>query len=279
MFTVGEFSRVAQVSKRLLRYYDEIGLFKPIHIDTATGYRYYSAEQMPQLNRILALKELGLTLDQIRRMLEDEISTDEMQGMLLLKKSEIEQQLRAELQRIRKIESRLQFLRDGEDNKPLNVILKRGKAQHVLSTRRVVADFEEAVELFWQIRSALPDNSSYGLNFCICYTEPGVDESMDMELGCVVDVNSHDAVMLHSGLQLEFRTIPAVDLMATSVVTGALETIHRGYADIALWVERNGYRMTDVARELTLQPASTLDGHDLITEIQVPVEPIAEDVR
>jgi DNA-binding transcriptional MerR regulator len=62
MFTVGEFSRLAQVSKRMLRYYDEIGLLKPIHTDKVTGYRYYSAEQLPDLNRVLALKDLGLTL-------------------------------------------------------------------------------------------------------------------------------------------------------------------------------------------------------------------------
>ena len=58
MFTVGEFSQLAQVSKRLLRYYDEIGLLKPSHTDRSTGYRYYSAAQMTDLNRILALKEI-----------------------------------------------------------------------------------------------------------------------------------------------------------------------------------------------------------------------------
>src|SRR5688572_1055977 len=97
MFTVGEFSRLAQVSKRLLRYYDEIGLLKPIHIDEMTGYRYYSADQMSQLNRILALKDLGLSLEQIQRILRDNVSTEEIQGMLLLKKAEIEQQLQAEM--------------------------------------------------------------------------------------------------------------------------------------------------------------------------------------
>src|SRR5215207_6649364 len=86
MFRIGEFSKIAQVSGRLLRYYEEIGLFSPIYTDRATGFRYYSAEQMPDLNRILALKDLGLSLDQIRRMLRDQVSTDEMQGMLMLKK-------------------------------------------------------------------------------------------------------------------------------------------------------------------------------------------------
>jgi len=105
MFRIGEFSKIAQVSGRLLRYYDEIGLFSPIHIDKFTGFRYYSAEQMSDLNRILALKDLGLTLDQIQRVLRDNISPDEMQGMLLLKKAEIEQLLQDQLKRIRGIES------------------------------------------------------------------------------------------------------------------------------------------------------------------------------
>ena len=105
MFTVGEFSRLAGVSKRLLRYYDEIGLLKPVHTHKFTGYRYYSAEQMPRLNRILALKDLGLSLDQVQRLLNDRISTDEMQGMLLMKKAEAEQQIQAELQRVRNIEA------------------------------------------------------------------------------------------------------------------------------------------------------------------------------
>jgi DNA-binding transcriptional MerR regulator len=95
----------------MLRYDDEIGLLKPSATDPSTGYRYYSAEQMSPLNRILVLKELGLSLDQIQGMMHDKVATSEMQGMLLLKKAEIEQQLRAELQRIRKIEARLQSLR------------------------------------------------------------------------------------------------------------------------------------------------------------------------
>jgi len=276
MFTVGEFSKLAQVSKRLLRYYDEIGLFKPIHTDTTSGYRFYSAEQMPELNRILALKELGLSLDQIRRMMADEISTDEMQGMLLLKKSEIEQQLRAEMERIRKIESRLQFIRDDEEGKPLNVILKSSPAQPVLSTRRIIADFADAVEAFEQIRAALPlGSTTYGMNFCICHSEHGADENLDMEMGCLVDAKSHESITLRDDSQLEYRVLPAAEMMATTIVTGALETIYRGYADIALWVERNGYRINGIAREITLQPAMSIDGSGLITEIQVPVEPIS----
>ena len=81
MFQIGEFSRIARVSGRLMRYYDQIGLLRPDHVDQTTGYRYYSAAQLPRLNRILALKDLGLTLDQVSRMMDDNISTDEIKGI------------------------------------------------------------------------------------------------------------------------------------------------------------------------------------------------------
>ncbi|QDZ00755.1 MerR family transcriptional regulator [Nitratireductor mangrovi] len=67
MFRIGEFAQIAQVSGRQLRYYDQLGLLHPEHVDRATGYRYYSVRQLPRLNAILALKELGLTLEQIGR--------------------------------------------------------------------------------------------------------------------------------------------------------------------------------------------------------------------
>src|SRR5688572_24510854 len=160
MFTVGEFSQLAQVSKRMLRYYDEIGLLKPIHIDKFSGYRYYSVEQLPDLNRILALKDLGLSLDQIQQVLRNKISTDEIQGMLLLKKAEIEQQLQGELQRIRNIESRLQFIRNAETGQTLDVVIKQMPAQPVLSMRIVLPSFEEGMGILGQIMTALPQKSA-----------------------------------------------------------------------------------------------------------------------
>ncbi|MBC7811584.1 MAG: MerR family DNA-binding transcriptional regulator, partial [Burkholderiales bacterium] len=61
MFKIGDFSKISQVSARMLRHYDDIDLFKPAHIDPFTGYRYYTVDQLPRLNRLLALKDLGLS--------------------------------------------------------------------------------------------------------------------------------------------------------------------------------------------------------------------------
>ncbi len=271
MFTVGEFSRLAQVSKRLLRYYDEIGLLKPSQTDHLTGYRFYSAEQLSALNRILALKDLGLSLDQIQRILHDSISTDEIQGMLLLKKAEIERQLQDELKRIRNIESRLQSIRDAEANKPLNVVVKHMPAQPVMSARTVIESFESGMLLFREIRRRLPEKATYGFCFCICHGDGLTERDMDMEMGCFVAAGSHLPVPLNSGLQLQFGQLPSVPTMATTVVQGSLETIHRGYHDIGLWAERNDYRLAGEPREITLQLGQAFDGSDLITEIQFPL--------
>ncbi|MBA2677299.1 MAG: MerR family transcriptional regulator [Ktedonobacteraceae bacterium] len=274
MFTIGEFSRIAQVSKRLLRYYDEIGLLKPVHTDRFTSYRYYSAEQMSLLNRILVLKDLGLSLDQIQRLLRANVSTEEIQGMLLLKKAEIEQQVQGELRRLRTIESRLQTIRNVEENRPLNVVIKNAPAQPVLSVRTVVESFETGLVLFAQITAALPEKTISGFRFCICHNDDLVERDMDLEMGHLLEATSHTPVPLHGSLHLSFRELPAVATMATFVVKGPLENIHTGYTEIGTWTEIHSYQFAGLPREITLQTPQSPDGSDLITEIQFPVEPI-----
>jgi DNA-binding transcriptional MerR regulator len=82
MLRIGDFARLSQVSVVTLRHYDELGLFKPAEVDPLTGYRYYSAAQLPRLNRILALKDLGFTLDQIERVLADGLTPEQLRAML-----------------------------------------------------------------------------------------------------------------------------------------------------------------------------------------------------
>src|SRR4051794_2573140 len=105
MFRIGDFSRIARVSARLLRYYDEIGLLKPSIVDAASGYRFYSAEQLSRLNRILVLKQLGLTLEQVAKVMEDSISAQQLRGMLLIRRAELEQALEEEAERLRQVET------------------------------------------------------------------------------------------------------------------------------------------------------------------------------
>jgi DNA-binding transcriptional MerR regulator len=137
MFSIGEFSKIAQVPGSLLRYYDQIGLFVPAHVDPFTDYRYYSARQLKRLNRILALRDLGLSLEQIARLLDDNISSDEIRGMFTLRKAQVEQHLNEEMARLRTIESRLTYM-DGDDEIPgFDVVVKSVPAQSFLSVRDI----------------------------------------------------------------------------------------------------------------------------------------------
>ena len=107
MFKIGDFSRLAQVSVKTLRYYDRLGLLTPAWIDRYSGYRYYTAGQLPRLNRILALKDLGFSLDQVKRLLQDDLPVAELRGMMRMKQLELEGQLREEQARLERVENRL----------------------------------------------------------------------------------------------------------------------------------------------------------------------------
>jgi F-type H+-transporting ATPase subunit beta len=104
MFRIGLFAQLCQVSIHTLRHYDEIGLFKPGYVDRFTGYRYYTADQAARLNRILALKEMGMSLDEITLLLDENLSASQLRAMLLAKETELQNRIednQAQLARVR----------------------------------------------------------------------------------------------------------------------------------------------------------------------------------
>src|SRR5919109_601351 len=111
MFKIGEFSRLSRVSVRMLRHYDQLGLLTPAQTDRFTGYRYYSAEQLPRLNRILALRELGFSLEQIT-------------GMLELKRAEVEEQMQLEQQKLARLEGRIRQMSEAPKQGAYDVIVR-----------------------------------------------------------------------------------------------------------------------------------------------------------
>jgi DNA-binding transcriptional MerR regulator len=131
MFTIGEFARLGGVSVRTLRHYDDIGLLRPATVDPDTGYRGYSAEQLGRLNRIMSLKELGLSLIQARRLL-DGITLDELRGMLILRRAQLEHELEEHKNQLAGVESRLGYIAR-EDAMPADdIVAKRIPATGVV---------------------------------------------------------------------------------------------------------------------------------------------------
>lgn len=103
MFKIGEFSKLTQVTIRMLRHYDETGLLKPAQTDPVTGYRLYSTEQIAVLNKIIYLRDSGFQVAEIAAALNAE--DDTAAASLLDKKyREIQKLIETEKKKLKKIE-------------------------------------------------------------------------------------------------------------------------------------------------------------------------------
>ena len=272
MFRIGEFSQIARVSGRLLRYYDSIGLLRPQRIDPETGYRYYSAAQLERLNRILALKDLGLSLDQVARMLDDKISTAEIRGMLALKKAELERSLAEEAARLRHIESRLTQIEQQGTLGDYDVVLKSGLATPVLSTRAVYPTWDEVIAALREIAQAVRTQvaTTTRENIVVIAHCDFDDEDLDLEIGVTLNRAVNKPVRLPSGAQLALTELPASAMLATLVRTGPLYQSHLAFGKLGVWMEANDYAIAGPCREIFLDMPFQLPG-DPAVEIQFPV--------
>src|SRR5690349_1126319 len=140
MLKIGDFSKICRVPVSALRYYADHGLLTPVHIDAFTGYRYYSLDQLPRLNRILALKDLGLQLASIRRLLDERVTAAEIQGMLRLREADLEQEIVESQQRLERVRERLhQMEHESQPDMP-EVVIQTIDAQTVLAVRAIIPD-------------------------------------------------------------------------------------------------------------------------------------------
>ena len=272
MFKIGEFSRLSLVSVKALRYYDELGLLKPMRVDEFTGYRYYSASQLARLNRILAMKDMGLSLEQIALLLDKEPTPDEIRGMLRLKQVELHQQLAEGQARLARIEAWLQAFEQETTMPTYDVILKKVAPVKVAQVRGIAPSMEQLGPtldgLFNQVIAYV---SQQGANFA----GPAITVYYSME------ENDHDigvgACMPFEGSlpgneQVEVVTLPAVETMASTIHHGPFSTLNQAYNDMLKWIEANGYRISGPNRELNLEYERGGDQSKYVTEIQFPVE-------
>jgi DNA-binding transcriptional MerR regulator len=99
---------LGRVSVRMLRHYDATDLLKPAQVDHLSGYRFYAVEQLPRLNRILALKDLGPSLEQVGRLLDGEDpQASELPAMLAMRRADLYEELREGQERLARVEARL----------------------------------------------------------------------------------------------------------------------------------------------------------------------------
>lgn len=279
MLRIGDFSRIAQVSGRLLRYYDEIGLLSPEFIDPQTGYRYYSAQQLPQLNRILVLKELGLSLEQVAHLLARETSTNEMRGMLILRKSQIEQVVQEEKERLSAVEARLEQIDAYGHVLEPDVVLKPIPAQQFLALREVLSGIGARRRLVHRISAVVAnvvEPQSLGHIAIVSHSPIYDPEALDVEIGYLLTGKAPESVRLSEERVLTIRELPAVETMATFAYEGRINDLHRGHGTLGAWVEQKNWHLSGVGREIVIQLPRSETEEEVLVEVQFPVSKRSE---
>jgi effector-binding domain-containing protein len=269
VFRIGEFSKLSQVPVKTLRYYDEIGLLRPAKVDDFTGYRYYSADQLPRLNRILALKDLDLSLAQIGELLDGDLPAEQMRGMLRLKQAEVRGRVKEEQARLARVEWRLRQIEQEGKMSDQEVVVKKVAAMKIASVRGVIPSYGEVGKLYGEIFKYVGRHRARpgGPAFSIYYDEGFRESDVDVEAAVPLSKDIPD------GDRVKVRELSGVEEMACTVHKGSYDTFAEPYNRLLTWIEANGYRVCGPNREVYIKgPGLLTKPANYVTELQVPVE-------
>ncbi|MBX7266641.1 MerR family transcriptional regulator [Micromonospora sp. Llam7] len=270
MFTIGDFASLGRVSVRMLRHYDSIGLLPPAAVDPHSGYRYYTAAQLGRLNRVIALKDLGLTLGQVRAILDDAVDLAELRGMLRLRRAQLEAQLAADTARLSGVEARLHMIETEGRMTSQDVVIKKLPPIRVAELSAVARSYDGAdigpvlTPLYPELFRRLEAAGVRPIGPALAWYDPADDG---------------EAVVVHAGVGFDAgpaaaRDFAVVDLppvtAATTIHHGPMDSADRSLQVLARWIEENDWRTDGYAREFYLEywPEEADKG---VTELQLPV--------
>ncbi|HEY4384586.1 MAG TPA: MerR family transcriptional regulator, partial [Ktedonobacteraceae bacterium] len=228
LLKIGEFARVGQVSIVTLRHYDQYGLLKPNALDPETGYRYYSLDQLPRLNRILALKDLGFPLEQIAYLLQEEPSLEQLRGMFKLKQAQTQEMIEREQARLTRIAARIRQIEQEGKMPAYEVLLKQVDPVLVASIREFVPLGNDLARSYSKIVAYLDQQH-------VPHEQPALllTHSRHELHGDNLEIDVEIAIPLSAVLpereQITIRTLPGA-WMASTVHTGDFLSIGRAYA-------------------------------------------------
>ncbi|GGP81022.1 MerR family transcriptional regulator [Streptomyces sindenensis] len=272
MFTIGDFARYGRVSPRMLRHYDAIGLLRPDRTDPATGYRFYGAAQLARLNRIIALKDLGFTLQQVGAVLDEQVGPEELRGMLRLRRAELAEAVAAASARLARVEARLRSI-ESEGRMPADdIVIKTVSAVRVAELTGTAASYQPqdigpVIGPLYERLFPLLEGAGVrptGPGIARYEDEPGGGGGIVVHAG--VTVSAPVGAVGDTGVRVV--ELPPFEA-ATIVHRGAMDDVLPAVNTLARWLEANGYRSTGYAREVSLECPP--DRQQWVTELQEPV--------
>lgn len=270
MLTIGDFARLGQVSPRMLRHYDEIGLLGPDRVDPTTGYRYYGAHQLARLHRLVALRDLGFHLDQIGPVLDEELSVDELRGMLRMRRAQIEATVEEERARLRRVEAHLRALEGSESVDVHDIVVKHTQPIRIAEAVGTAVGFghENLAPVFAQLLpTVLQELGRAGVR-------PGIS------VAHYEDYAEDGSVVVHTGFEIGDQNLAGAEQVkvvelpvvrvASVVHRGSMENVVPTYEALVRWIEDSGYRVNGRSRELYHEWHDE-DPDRNVTELQMPI--------
>ncbi|HEY0002948.1 MAG TPA: MerR family transcriptional regulator [Actinoplanes sp.] len=278
MFTIGDFAGLGRVSVRMLRHYDAIGLLRPAHVDPHSGYRYYTAAQLPLLNRVLALKDLGFTLQQVQTMIDNQVDAGELRGMLRLRRADLAAQVERDTARLAQVDARLRMIESEGHMNTGDVILKTIPTIRVAMLSATATSYDAPSDITENLSPLYPrlmelmERRGVAITGApIAYylpapTAPG-DETIRVH--AAFPIGGDD---LGGDPGFDVVDLPPIEQAATALHAGPMSEAFRTGQKIATWIDENGYRTIEpgMAREVYLDcPSGEFD--KWVTEMQVAV--------
>jgi len=289
LLKIGDFARLGHVSVKTLRYYDDIGLLRPSQVDQFTNYRFYAVEQLLRIHRIVALKELGLSLEQIKQMLDVDLTLEQIQGMFELRRGELQQHLHDAQARLAQVQFRLRMLKM-EDQMPtidikvievplLTGLTDQGRIQVQSDTLTLGPASEEYAARGRLLLEAL---SRYNLPFnppvTIFYDFDPRAASWDAKTILPMDTRPSDDIVLSDNSIMQWETIAGLPLAATYVFNGPYDQVLEQLLVVERWMVENDYRRGQQSRAIFHRgPMHFGPQTEFVTEIQIEILPNSEE--
>lgn len=270
MIRIGDFSKISRISVKTLRYYDEMGLLKPVEVDAFTGYRLYEYSQLSRLNRILALKDLGFSLEEIGRLLDDSLSAEQIRGMLKLRETEARQRVQEEAERLKRVEARLRQIEQENIMSKYDVVIKSVDAMKVASVRDVVPTPPEQGRLWNELEGYLAMNHVRASAPCLSLYHDDEYKERDWDIEVCEPITAD----MTESARVKVRELPAVKTMACTIHHGPFTALNEAYDALMKWISENGYEVIGSAREVYIREAKNGSQTDpnSVTEVQFPVK-------
>src|SRR5919107_336717 len=246
MFGIGEFASLGRVSVRMLRHYDAIGLLRPARVDPASGYRFYTAAQLSRLNRVIALKDLGFTLQQVQSILDEKVDAGELRGMLRLRRAQLAAQVAEDNARLARVDTRLRMIETEGHMDTGDVILKSIPAMRVVELSAPCASYEgpditpALSPLYPQLMERMAEAGVRMTGAPLAYYLPAPKGPGDESITVHAAFPFAGDVPPDPGFQV--ATLPAVEHAATLLHHGPMAEAFRTGQLLANWIDDNGFR-------------------------------------